>query len=186
MGVEGGHTSAQKSRPTHSWLARAQGQRVLAYGKIKADLHFKPRNRLRQHSRAAQKQELYSSYAFINSTLLFCKSPSSVPDIETNCGGAMKAALLINSSWMASYLLAFDVRHLCKGYGRMQSRALSSPGPPLRSPASSRDRPSFRKYWLLDSESVCVHVRVLGSLLWKVIANGCVCLRVLGCCVSMY
>lgn len=43
----------------------------------------------------------------------------------------MTATLLINSSRMAFYLLAFDVRHLCKGYGRMQSRALSLQGLPL-------------------------------------------------------
>lgn len=42
----------------------------------------------------------------------------------------MKATLLINSSLMAFYLLAFDIRHLCKGYGRMQLRPLSLHGPP--------------------------------------------------------
>lgn len=67
-------------------------------------------------------------YLFI--LVLFYESLSSFHDIETNCGVAMKAPPLINSSRMAFYLLAFDVRHLCKGYGRMQSRALSLQGPP--------------------------------------------------------
>lgn len=43
---------------------------------------------------------------------------------------AMKATPLINSSRMVFYLLAFDIRHLCEGYGRMQLRALSLRGPP--------------------------------------------------------
>lgn len=58
----------------------------------------------------------------------FYESLSSFHDIETNCSMAMKATLLINSSRMAFYLLAFDVRHLCKGYGRMQSQGLSLQG----------------------------------------------------------
>ena len=92
---------------------------------------------------------------FFSFFLFIYESLSSLGDIETNSCVAMKATLLINSLRMAFYLLAFDVRHLCKGYGRMQSWALSLQGP-LRLPASSRGRPSFRKYWLLDSERLCV------------------------------
>lgn len=69
-----------------------------------------------------------NKYLFI--FVLFYQNLSSFHDIETNCGMAMKATLLINSLRIAFYLLAFDVRHLCKGYGRMQLRALSLQGPP--------------------------------------------------------
>lgn len=60
---------------------------------------------------------------------LFCESLSSFHYIETNCCVVVEATLLINSSCMAFYLLAFDVRHLCKGFGRTQSWALSLQGP---------------------------------------------------------
>lgn len=50
--------------------------------------------------------------------------------LRKNVSMAMKGTLLINSSQMAFYLLAFDIRHLCKGCGRMQLRALSLRGPP--------------------------------------------------------
>ena len=74
---------------------------------------------------------VYLGYVFIYiSVFFFYESLSSFHDIETNCCVAMKATLLINSLRMAFYLLAFDVRHLYKGYGRMQSRALSLQGPP--------------------------------------------------------
>lgn len=62
--------------------------------------------------------------------VLFYGNLSPFQYIETNFSMAMKATLLINSSRMAFYLLAFDVRHLCKGYGRMQLRTLSLQEPP--------------------------------------------------------
>lgn len=68
---------------------------------------------------------MYLGYVFIYIAAFFYECLSSFHDIETNCDVAMKATLLINSSRMAFYLLAFDVRHLCEGFGRMQSRALS-------------------------------------------------------------
>lgn len=109
---------------------------------------------------------------------------SSFHDIETICGVAVKATLLINSARMAFYLLAFDVRHLCKGYGRMQSRALSLQGPPPGLPASSPGRPSFRKYWLLDSERLCVRVCIRRVASERNCKHLCVSLCVCCACLS--
>lgn len=67
---------------------------------------------------------MYLGYVFIYIAGVFYESLSSFHDIETNCGVAMKATPLINSSRMAFYLLAFDVRHLCKG---LRSNAITGP-----------------------------------------------------------
>lgn len=99
---------------------------------------------------------------------------------------AMKVTVLINSLRMAFYLLAFDVRHLCMGYGRMQSQALSLHAPPPRLLASSRGRSSFRKYWLLDSERLCVCVCIRRAALERNCKCLCVCLCVLCLYVSLY
>lgn len=76
---------------------------------------------------------LYLSLIYLSINLYLCLFTGSClffTILRKICSAAMKATLLINSSQTAFYLLPFDVRHLCEGYGRTQLQALSLRGPP--------------------------------------------------------
>lgn len=88
-------------------------------------------------------------------------------NIETNCYMAMKAVLLINSLWIAFYLVKFDVQYICKV--ELNKRLFHGGWVGgLHLPAHSRERQSFRKILTAGQWHKCLCMRVcLHKLMWK-------------------
>lgn len=123
---------------------------------------------------------MYLGKEFIYICVVFYENLSTFHDIETDRGLAMKATLLINSWRMAFYLLAFDVRHLCKGYGRMQLRTLSLQGPPSECLlVLGRGHPSENIDCWTVSACVCIR-KVASERNCK-----CLCMCFCVCCLSL-
>lgn len=90
----------------------------IANGKIKAEhhlrLYFSPGQHCIQYYMKHNVSVVFRLSFYLFQTI-FYDSPSILSMIETNYYATMKAPLLINSLWIAFYLLIFDVQHLCKG-----------------------------------------------------------------------
>lgn len=143
---------------THTHLAHSQGQTILANGKIKAEHHLQPWSSRDNITFSATWNTNLTMYLFIFMLPFFfffwdCLLFKILRQIVAWPWKPLRWLTLrgwLFICWHLMYDIFVRATVECN-HGPFHCRV------PLRLPASSRGRPSFRKYWLLDSERLRVY-----------------------------